>query len=43
MAPLILALLAVRIRIEERTLSEGLPGYADYATRVRYRLLPGVW
>ena len=20
-----------------------LPGYADYAARVRYRLLPGIW
>lgn len=43
MAPLLLALLAVRIHIEERTLREGLSGYADYAARVRYRLLPGVW
>ncbi|MBR1172361.1 isoprenylcysteine carboxylmethyltransferase family protein [Bradyrhizobium sp. KB893862 SZCCT0404] len=43
MAPLFLALFAVRIRIEERTLREGLPGYVDYAARVRYRLVPGVW
>jgi protein-S-isoprenylcysteine O-methyltransferase Ste14 len=43
MVPVILALFAVRIGIEERTLCEGLPGYSDYATRVRYRLLPGVW
>ncbi len=43
MTPLLLALLAVRILVEERTLREGLPGYADYAARVRYRLLPGVW
>ena len=43
MAPVFLVLLAVRIRIEERTLREGLPGYADYAARVRHRLLPGVW
>ena len=42
-APLFVLLLAVRIRIEERTLMAGLPGYADYAARVRYRLLPGVW
>lgn len=42
-APLFLVLLAVRIRIEERTLITGLPGYADYAARVRYRLLPGLW
>jgi protein-S-isoprenylcysteine O-methyltransferase Ste14 len=43
MLPLFIALFAVRIRIEERTLREGLPGYADYVARVRYRLLPGVW
>ncbi|SFJ93915.1 methyltransferase family protein [Bradyrhizobium sp. cf659] len=43
MVPLFLVLFAVRIRIEERTLREGLPGYSDYAARVRYRLLPGVW
>ncbi len=43
MVPLFLALFAVRIRIEERTLREGLPGYSDYMRRVRYRLLPGVW
>lgn len=42
-APVLLALLALRIRIEERTLHEGLPGYSEYAARVRYRLLPGVW
>lgn len=42
-APLFLALLAARIRIEERTLIAGLPGYADYAARVHYRLLPGLW
>jgi protein-S-isoprenylcysteine O-methyltransferase Ste14 len=43
MVPLFVALFAIRIRIEERTLREGLAGYSDYATRVRYRLLPGVW
>lgn len=42
-APIFIALFAVRIGIEERTLREGLPGYADYAARVRYRLMPGVW
>ena len=36
-------LLAVRTGIEERTLAANLPDYADYAARVRYRLLPGVW
>jgi hypothetical protein len=24
-------------------LQRDLPGYADYAARVRYRLVPGVW
>lgn len=43
MMPILIALLAVRIPIEERTLREGLPGYTDYAARVRYRLIPGVW
>jgi len=42
-APVLLLLLTVRIRIEERTLRAGLPGYSDYAARVRYRLLPGLW
>lgn len=28
---------------EDRYLMEHLPGYRDYADRVRYRLLPGVW
>ena len=42
-APILVLLIAVRIRIEERTLTAGLSGYADYAARVRYRLIPGVW
>ena len=28
---------------EDRTLREELPGYKEYAQRVRYRLVPGVW
>jgi protein-S-isoprenylcysteine O-methyltransferase Ste14 len=36
-------LLAVRIPLEERVLRENLAGYDDYARRVRWRLLPGVW
>jgi protein-S-isoprenylcysteine O-methyltransferase Ste14 len=43
LAPLFAVLFAVRVRIEERALAEGLPDYADYTARVRYRLLPGVW
>ncbi len=33
----------IRTALEDRTLQEELPGYTDYAERVRYRLLPGVW
>ncbi len=36
-------LFIVRTALEDRTLREELPGYAEYAQRVRYRLLPGVW
>jgi len=35
--------LVVRTALEDRTLQAELEGYAAYATRVRYRLLPGVW
>ena len=28
---------------EERVLRQALQGYDDYASRVRFRLLPGVW
>jgi protein-S-isoprenylcysteine O-methyltransferase Ste14 len=43
MAPLFFVLFAIRVRIEERTLMAGLSGYADYVSRVRYRLVPGIW
>ena len=33
----------IRTHLEEKTLQEELGGYRDYAWRVRYRLLPGVW
>jgi protein-S-isoprenylcysteine O-methyltransferase Ste14 len=41
--PLILGALTLRILLEESALREGLPGYDEYARRVRYRLIPGVW
>ena len=43
LSPVFFVLFAVRARLEERALASGLPGYADYLARVRYRLLPGVW
>lgn len=33
----------VRTNLEDRTLQEELPGYKEYAKKVRYRLLPGIW
>jgi protein-S-isoprenylcysteine O-methyltransferase Ste14 len=38
-----LGLLMVRIGLEERLLRRELPGYPEYAARVRYRLVPGLW
>jgi protein-S-isoprenylcysteine O-methyltransferase Ste14 len=32
-----------RTIVEDGMLKTGLPGYAEYARRVRWRLLPGVW
>jgi protein-S-isoprenylcysteine O-methyltransferase Ste14 len=32
-----------RTALEDRMLRAGLDGYAEYAERVRYRLLPGLW
>jgi len=37
------ALFIVRTALEDRTLRAELPGYAEYAKKVGYRLLPGIW
>jgi protein-S-isoprenylcysteine O-methyltransferase Ste14 len=37
------ALILRRVAFEDRFLHANLDGYADYATRVRYRLIPGAW
>jgi protein-S-isoprenylcysteine O-methyltransferase Ste14 len=36
-------LLVLRTIGEDRTLQTELPGYKEYAQRVRYRLVPGIW
>jgi protein-S-isoprenylcysteine O-methyltransferase Ste14 len=36
-------LLAIRTALEDRALHKELDGYGNYASRVRYRLFPGVW
>ena len=33
----------IRTALEDQTLQEELPGYRDYARRVRYRLIPGIY
>jgi protein-S-isoprenylcysteine O-methyltransferase Ste14 len=43
MSLIFIVLFGIRARIEENTLTTGLPDYADYAARVRYRLVPGLW
>jgi protein-S-isoprenylcysteine O-methyltransferase Ste14 len=35
--------LILRTWLEDRALRNELSGYGDYAARIRYRLLPGVW
>lgn len=36
-------LVVLRTALEDRTLREELPGYREYAARIRYRLIPNVW
>lgn len=38
-----IVMLVLRIQNEEKVLTEGLAGYADYKGRVRYRMIPFVW
>jgi len=40
---LLAAAVVVRTALEDRTLRRELAGYAEYAKRTRYRLLPGIW
>ncbi len=40
---LYIPIIVKRIRNEEEVLEKGLEGYAEYKTRVKYRLFPGIW
>jgi protein-S-isoprenylcysteine O-methyltransferase Ste14 len=40
---LLIPLLVARVRGEEKMLLDELEGYRDYAAKVRYRLVPGIW
>jgi protein-S-isoprenylcysteine O-methyltransferase Ste14 len=41
--PPLIVLLGLRARSEEALLKRELAGYGDYMTKVRYRLVPGIW
>lgn len=36
-------IVVIRTALEDRALRERLPGYGEYAARVHWRLVPGVW
>ncbi len=38
-----LVVIAARLLNEEKFLTQGLPGYQEYCTKVRYHLVPFVW
>jgi len=38
-----LIIIVTRTALEDQTLQDELPGYRDYARRVRYRLIPGIY
>ncbi len=42
-AAVALIIAVIRTALEDRTLQEELPGYRDYAQRVHYRLIPGIY
>ena len=42
-AAVALVIAVIRTALEDRTLLEELPGYQEYARRVRYRLFPGIY
>jgi protein-S-isoprenylcysteine O-methyltransferase Ste14 len=36
-------LIGIRAMLEEKFLRRELPGYAEYTTRTRFRMIPYVW
>lgn len=40
---LLLVVTIIRTKLEDQTLQSELPGYRDYAAKVKYRLFPGIW
>jgi protein-S-isoprenylcysteine O-methyltransferase Ste14 len=42
-AAVALIIAVIRTALEDQALQDELPGYRDYARRVRYRLIPGIY
>ncbi len=42
-APVVVVVIILRTWLEDRTLLAELGGYREYAQRVKYRLVPGIW
>lgn len=40
---IVIILYLVRTRLEDQTLQAELPGYKEYAVKVPYRIMPGIW
>ena len=40
---LYIPIIALRMRNEEKVLEEGLDGYKEYKTRVKYKVIPFIW
>ena len=40
---MIMGLFTLRTYLEDQTLQVELPGYKEYAQKIRYRLVPGIW
>ena len=43
LAVFLTVLIIVRTYLNDRTLHQELPDYAEYARQTRYRLVPGIW
>ncbi|MBE0710963.1 MAG: isoprenylcysteine carboxylmethyltransferase family protein, partial [Candidatus Aminicenantes bacterium] len=42
-AGLVVGLFVLRTSLEDRALQAELPGYAEYASKTRWKLIPNVW
>ena len=40
---ILIILFVIRTSLEDRVLLNELEGYAEYALKTRYRMIPGIW